>query len=59
MLEGHSEKNGILKIAFEDKTKLEEIYYNNAFNGFTRIFSVNKKVFKEGLFNNEERGHDI
>ena len=57
--EGYSERDGILNLSFEDDTKLEGIYYNNALNGFTRIYFSNKEVFKGELFNDEARGYGI
>ena len=54
---GYSENDGILTIKYEDGTKLEGIFYNNSFNGFTRIFFANKEVFKGEIFDNKAEGY--
>ena len=55
--EGYSEKDGIIYLKFEDNTELEGIYYNNAINGFTRIYFPNKENFKGELFNDQAGGY--
>ena len=47
----------ILTIKYEDGTKLEGIFYNNSFNGFTRIFFTNKEVFKGEIFDDKAEGY--
>ena len=54
---GYSENDGILNINYDDGTNLEGIYYNNALNGFTRIYVVNKEVFKGEIFDDKAEGY--
>ena len=54
---GYSENDGILNINFDDGTYLEGIYYNNALNGFTRIYFANKEVFKGEIFDDKAEGY--
>ena len=43
----------------EDDTELEGIYYNNALNGFTRIYFPNKEIFKGEIFDDEAGGYGV
>jgi len=54
---GYSENDGILNINYDDGTYLEGIYYNNALNGFTRIYFANKEVFKGEIFEDKAEGY--
>ena len=54
---GYSENDGILNINYDDGTNLEGIYYNNALNGFTRIYFANKEVFKGEIFDDKAEGY--
>ena len=54
---GYSENDGILNINYDDGTNLEGIYYNNALNGFTRIYFMNKEVFKGEIFDDKAEGY--
>ena len=54
---GYSENDGILNINYDDGTNLEGIYYNNALNGFTRIYFSNKEVFKGEIFDDKAEGY--
>ena len=54
---GYSENDGLLNINYDDGTYLEGIYYNNALNGFTRIYFANKEVFKGEIFEDKAEGY--
>lgn len=54
---GYSKNDGILNINYDDGTYLEGIYYNNALNGFTRIYFANKEVFKGEIFEDKAEGY--
>ena len=54
---GYSENDGILNINYDDGTYLEGIYYNNALNGFTRIYFANEEVFKGEIFEDKAEGY--
>ena len=57
--EGYSEQDGVIYLKYEDDTELEGIYYNNALNGFTRIYFPNKEIFKGEIFDDEAGGYGI
>ena len=57
--EGYSENDGYVYLELNDNTKLLGIYYNNAFNGITRILFSNKEMFRGEIFENVANGYGI
>jgi hypothetical protein len=57
--EGYNENDGIVYIKLADNSEVEGIYYNNALNGFARVFFTNKDTYKGELFNDSANGYGI
>ena len=57
--EEYSENDGVVYLELNDDIKILGIYYNNAFNGFSKIIFSNKEIFKGEIFDNIANGYGI
>ena len=55
----YNEGDGIICLKLIDDSELEGIYYNNALNGFARVFYSNKDTYKGELFDDNANGYGI
>ncbi len=57
--QGYNENDGIVYIKLSDNSELEGIYYNNALNGFARVFFSNKDTYRGEIYNDCANGYGI
>lgn len=55
----YNEGDGVIYLKLIDDSELEGIYYNNALNGFARVFYSNNDTYKGELFDDIANGYGI